>query len=108
MVQEPSSQKAMPSPVTRRASGAEPSGGEGGLEVRVVVAPARDSAAAHAEDVGDELVGGAGEDEVDGLVLVEDGRLRLILESTAGSAGARGLAINLCRPGAARSTACGA
>ena len=42
------------------------------------------------------------------LVLVEDGRLRLIVEPTAGTVGARGLAINLCRPGAARSTACGA
>ena len=45
------------------------------------------------------------------LALEGDGRLRLILESTAGAAGAVGthaVAINLCRPGAARSTACGA
>ena len=40
------------------------------------------------------------------LALEGDGRLRLILESTAGAAHA--VAINLCRPGAARSTACGA
>ena len=44
------------------------------------------------------------------LALLEDGRLRLIVESiaAAGGGGARGVAITLCRPGAARSTACGA
>ena len=48
------------------------------------------------------------------LALMEAGRLRLIVESAASTsgtvdtAGARGLAINLCRPGAVRSTACGA